>query len=100
MTIEIEPDGVVVVSGDVEEAELARLRETLDDVVSHHADAWVDLSGTGFLPSAAIGVVARATGRAAEHGHALTIVAADGSRAARTLGMAMLPFESEITRRD
>ncbi|MEO9326055.1 hypothetical protein ABFT23_21355 [Nocardioides sp. C4-1] len=99
MRIDIQADGVVVVGGDVEESELSRLRETLHEVITHHAEAWVDLSATGFLPSAAIGVVARATGRAVEQGNLLTIVAADGSRAARTLGMAMVPFEPEISRR-
>ena len=90
-----ETTGVLRVSGDVDEASAVDLRSAL---TTHSGDPSqglvVDLSAVTFLPSLAVGVLARAREEALGAGVPFEMVASDGSVAQRVLAVCALPYRS------
>ena len=82
----------LAVSGSIDELAVDDFRRALHDHVVGSKDAVIDLSDVQFLPSMAIGalvgVLKHAPGK-------VTLVANEGSRAAKLLRICGLPFEDQ-----
>lgn len=95
--LKLDWDGRVLrVSGDVDEYALIELRARLAELVDGGELLAIDVSGVGFLPSAGIGILARARSRAETAGVGLRIVAVEGSPAQRVLEITGVPFVTEL----
>jgi anti-anti-sigma factor len=77
---------VLTVAGDLDDEPIAALRDFLGERGREHDEGRVvDLSGVTYLPSAAVGVLARATQDLDTAGVPLELAAANGSIAQRVL---------------
>jgi len=80
--------------GELDEATTVELRELIGTATGAlHQDLVIDLSGVDFLPSAAVGVLAKARATASGNGAELTFVAEEGSIAQRVLTICGLPHQ-------
>jgi anti-anti-sigma factor len=90
--LSMEWDGVVLrIGGSVDEYSISELRERLADLVANHRSLKVDVSDVEFLPSAGIGILARARAAARDSGGVLDLVARAGSPAQRILDITGIP---------
>ncbi|MDN4173536.1 STAS domain-containing protein [Nocardioides sp. SOB77] len=89
---------VLRVAGSVDEDIVAVLQERLADFVAAHRGGvvWVDVDEVDFLPSAGIGALVAAQGAALRSGGLLTLVAADGTLAARVFGLMGIEHDAEL----
>lgn len=90
-----ETSGVLTVTGELDETSAAALR----DALHQHTDAFarslvVDLSGVDYLPSVAVGVVAKAMQQAEAHTQRIELVAAEATIAQRVLQVCGLPHRT------
>lgn len=86
---------VLIVTGEVDEPASMSLRrdiETHSETFSR--DLVIDLSGVGYLPSAAVGVLATVRQRFSESGATMDLVAGKGSIAQRVLSVCALPHRT------
>lgn len=86
----------LVLRGELDEAGSSELRDVLGTtwaalVGDTDATLDVDLSQVDFLPSAGVGVLARARGEARKVGVELVLIAAEGTVAQRVLTICRLP---------
>lgn len=89
-------DGVLEVSGSVDEYGVAALRSDLEaHTEGHTRSLTVVLSGLDYLPSIAVSVLTRAMGRCRRAGADLRLVAASGSVAQRILMISALPYTED-----
>lgn len=90
-----EASHLLTVTGELDELTAAELR---DAIRKHSGDyshpVVVDLSGVEYLPSAAIGVLAKSMQEAEARGHAVELVALDGTVAQRVLQVCALPHRT------
>ncbi len=91
---ELAPDSSrVFLHGDLDEPATRELRNLIVELTdSSTRDLTIDLSGVEFLPSSAVGVLAKATDDARQGGSGIALVAADGSIAQRVLRICGLPY--------
>ena len=83
------------VSGSVDETATHQLREAIEKYsVGYTQDLIVDLGDVNFLPSVGVGVLAAATRRADETGHAIGLIALDGSVPMQVLKICGLPHST------
>jgi anti-anti-sigma factor len=82
----------LAVSGSIDELAVDDFRRVLHDHVAGSADAVIDLSDVEFLPSMAIGAL---VGVLKHTPDTVTLVAREGSRAAKLLRICGLPFECQ-----
>ena len=83
--------------GELDEAACVEMRTLIDDASAGLTrDLAVVLSDVEFMPSEAVGVVAKARATAARNGATLTLVAADGSVAQRVLSICGLTHEPGV----
>ncbi|MEO5853044.1 MAG: STAS domain-containing protein [Nocardioides sp.] len=86
---------VLAVTGDVDEAQAADLRVAIDEHSGGcTTDLVVDLSAVTYLPSAAVGVLARASQRFETVGTTFELAVAAGSVAQRVLQVCAMPHRS------
>lgn len=86
---------VLTLSGELDEAAATVLRDTLTSHTDDYSKSLViDLSSVDYLPSAAVGVLARAQQQAAGSGQSLDLVASDGTIAQRVLVVCGLPHRT------
>lgn len=86
---------MLMVSGDVD----AESTATLQEAIAEHSRGYttglsVDLTGATYLPSVAVGVLARAGAGFAEAGLPFELVAAPGSLAQRVLTVSAMPHRT------
>jgi anti-anti-sigma factor len=87
--------GVLAVSGDLDDEPTAALRTALEEHSQGYAAGLVlDLSGVTYLPSAAVGALAKAGQQFAASGSSLELAAASGSVAERVLTVCAMPHRS------
>ena len=87
--------GVLAVSGELDEEPAAALRAALEERSQGYASGLVlDLTGVTYLPSAAVGVLAKASQQFASSGSSLELAAAAGSVAERVLTVCAMPHRS------
>ncbi len=87
--------GVLAVSGELDEEPAAALRAALEEHSQGYTSGLVlDLSGVTYLPSAAVGVLAKATQQFDSAGSNLELAAAAGSVAQRVLTVCAMPHRS------
>lgn len=80
--------------GELDEATTFELRDLIGTATSSlRRDLVIDLSDVDFLPSAAVGVLAKARATASDNGAEITFVAADGTIAQRVLTICGLPYD-------
>ncbi|GAA5141981.1 hypothetical protein GCM10023340_04710 [Nocardioides marinquilinus] len=90
--LSMEWDGVVLrVGGSVDEYSISELRDRLAGLVTTNRALKVDVSEVEFLPSAGIGILARARAAARDSGGVLDIVARTGCPAQRILDITGIP---------
>lgn len=86
---------VLTVSGEVDEPAAMSLRH---DIETHSGqfsqDLVIDLTGVGYLPSAAVGVLATVRQRFSAQGSTIELVAGEGSIAQRILTVCALPHRT------
>jgi len=86
---------VLTVTGEVDEGAAVSLR---DDIETHSAKFTqplvIDLTGVGYLPSAAVGVLATVRQRSSANGSSIELVASEGSIAQRVLTVCALPHRT------
>lgn len=88
-------DPVLTVAGEIDEDSIETLRLEIEKhSLSHTRDLTVDLTGTTYLPSLAIGVLVRAGQSFAESGATFELAAADGSLAHRVLTVSAMPHRT------
>lgn len=91
----VESSQTLTVAGDVEEDSAVVLR---DAIAAHTASFTrrlvIDLTAVTYLPSVAVGVLAKSGQKASLAGHALDLVAAEGSIAQRVLTVCALPHRT------
>ncbi|WP_170219351.1 STAS domain-containing protein [Nocardioides litoris] len=92
MTDQPDDGGVLTLTGDVEESALPELREQVAELLDSYQVVRVELVEVTFLPSAALGVLVQAAGRAQRRGQGFAIVAEPGSHAARVLDVTGVPY--------
>lgn len=86
---------VLSVAGDVDEPQSAALREGIEQHSEWFSQALVvDLTAVTYLPSAAVGVLAKAGQSFAETGATLDLAAATGSIAERVLTVCAMPHRA------
>lgn len=86
-------DARLTVRGDVDEAAATRLREVLAEVTDQATrDLDIHLSEVEFLPSAAVGVLARTQEAARGNGATITLVVGPDTLAQRVLKVCGLPY--------
>ena len=86
---------VLTVAGDVDEPQSAALREGIEQHSEWFSQALVvDLTSVTYLPSAAVGVLAKAGQSFAETGATLELAAATGSIAERVLTVCAMPHRT------
>jgi anti-anti-sigma factor len=84
----------LTLSGELDEATTFELRELIGTgSAGLQKDLVVDLSAVDFLPSAAVGVLAKARATAQANGATITFAATEGSIAQRVLTICGLPHE-------
>ncbi len=81
----------LLLTGSVDEYALSDLRARLDDLIGVYSVLVVDVSGVDYLPSAGLGVLARAT---ASPGCEVRLLAAAGSEAHRMLEITGIPHRT------
>lgn len=85
----------LTVAGDVEEESALALRDAIDaHSASFTRPLVIDLTAVTYLPSVAVGVLAKAGQKATTAGQPLDLVAADGSIAQRVLTVCALPHRT------
>ena len=90
-----ETSGVLTVTGELDEVSSAVLREVVQKHSGDYAESIVvDLSAVEYLPSVAIGVLAKARQTAEARGRSVDLVAADGTIAQRVLQICALPHRT------
>jgi anti-anti-sigma factor len=83
---------VLTVSGELDETAASALRDVIDRRTETFTQSLVvDLTGVDYLPSVAVGMLARAHQQAVASGHALELRADEGSIAQRVLLVCGLP---------
>ncbi|WP_170286225.1 STAS domain-containing protein [Nocardioides rubriscoriae] len=86
---------VLTVTGEVDETAAAELRDELDSRTEAFSRSLVlDLTAVTYLPSAAVGVLARAHQQATAAGQSLELRADEGSIAQRVLLVCGLPHRT------
>lgn len=86
---------VLTVAGELDEAASAALRDAIDARSGGYTRPLViELSAVDYLPSAAVGVLARAHKQATTAGHDLDLVASEGTIAQRVLLVCGLPHRT------
>lgn len=86
---------VLTVTGEVDETAAAELRDVIDARTESFARSLtLDLSAVDYLPSAAVGVLARAHQQATAAGQTLELRADEGSIAQRVLLVCGLPHRA------
>lgn len=86
---------VLTVAGELDEAASAALREAIDARSDGHTRPLViELSAVDYLPSAAVGVLARAHKQATTAGQELELLATEGTIAQRVLLVCGLPHRT------
>lgn len=87
--------GRLVLHGDLDEGTTLQFRTLLGELSDGLTqDLTVELTDLDLLPSSAIGVIANAQDTARKRGAALSLVAADGTIAARVLTICGLAYET------
>jgi anti-anti-sigma factor len=82
----------LAVSGEVDESAALALRDALSaSTETYQRPVVVDLTSVGFLPSVAVGVLAKAMQQATRAGHPIELRAEEGSIAQRVLQVCALP---------
>ena len=90
-----ETSGTLTVTGDLDEVVVGELRDALEKHTGGYTRSLVvDLSGVDYLPSVAVGVLAKAMRQAADHGQGIELVAAEGTIAQRVLLVCALPHRT------
>ncbi len=85
----------LIVAGDVDSPSAIELRDLIEKHTDHYAQPLViDLSGVDYLPSAAVGVLATAQQQGESAGHAVDLLAAEGSIAERVLTVCAMPHRT------
>jgi anti-anti-sigma factor len=88
-------DPVLSVAGEVDEDSVETLSLEIEKhSLSYTRDLTVDLTGTTYLPSVAVGVLVRAGQSFAEAGARFELAAADGSLAHRVLTVSAMPHRT------
>lgn len=90
MTLE---DGTLAVSGAIDEYSFTEFRRRVQEAADAHPALVVDLTAVEYLPSAGIGILAKAGATAREQGRELRLVAAEGSHAERVLAATGIPHD-------
>ena len=86
---------ILTVGGELDESASAALRDAIDTRSEAYTRTLViDLTAVDYLPSAAVGVLARAHKQATTAGHELDLVAAAGTIAQRVLLVCGLPHRT------
>jgi anti-anti-sigma factor len=89
---------VLVAHGDLDEAGTFELRSVLAQATDQLTTGLtIDLSDVDFLPSSAIGVLAKAQTGARRNGATITFVAVDGSVSQRVLTVCGLDYAESVT---
>jgi len=84
--------GDLILGGSVDEGSVSALRTLLAGLSDSGQSVSVDLRAVDYLPSFAIGVLARARSRARAQGQEFDLVAPDGCPAQRILQIAAIPY--------
>jgi anti-anti-sigma factor len=95
---DLDEDGTVLaVHGELDETASGQLRETIAKATHQlTTDLAIDLTNVSFMPSPSIGVLASSKAGARLHGATITLVAPEGSVAARLLTICALDFVSSL----
>lgn len=87
---------LLTVTGEVDEAASTTLRELIGSSTADHSRSiGIDLTAVTYLPSVAVGILARTQKDAADAGHPVDLLATDGTIAQRVLQVCGLPHRKD-----
>jgi anti-anti-sigma factor len=90
--------GVLALHGELDEPASSQLREAIETATSElTANLAIDLGDVTFLPSPAIGVLAASQAVARRNGATLTLVAPEGTVAARLLTICAIDYVTTLS---